>query len=150
MGFPDQAKESANQALSLSKSAKDKDGENYASYFVYAMEPRYEAPQYYDAGPAQAAAADSGAGAVAEYSGPTADQLRPKIQELALSLLGVDEIHADSPLMDAGLDSLSMVQFRNQLQQSFSGVSMPASLIFDNPSVSAVSDYIATELKDAA
>merc|ERR1712039_798662 len=98
--------------------------------------------------------ADSGSpdAAVVEkgpYSGPTADTLRPKIQEIALSLLGSDEVDADAPLMDSGLDSLSMVQFRNTLQQQFQGVSMPASLIFDHPNVTSVTDYIADALKDA-
>jgi len=44
---------------------------------------------------------------------------------------------------------LSMVQFRNTLQQQFPGVPMPASLIFDHPSVRAVSENIAEELMAA-
>jgi len=51
--------------------------------------------------------------------------------------------------MDSGLDSLSMVQFRNTLQQQFPGIPMPASLIFDYPCVRAVAENIVEELRAA-
>merc|ERR1712186_299965 len=81
------------------------------------------------------------------YAGPGAEELRPKVLELAVQCTGEGELPADSPLMEAGLDSLAMVQFRNTLMGTFPGVSMPASLIFDQPSVAAISVYIADELK---
>lgn len=105
-----------------------------------------------DAGPATKVAAAGpsiGDGELGPYKGPTVDTLVPKIQELALQLVNDEELTQDTPLMDAGLDSLSMVQFRNTLQQQFPGVPMPASLIFDNPSVRAVSLNIVEELKAA-
>lgn len=70
-----------------------------------------------------------------------------KINEMALELLQTDAFDNDQPLMDAGLDSLSLVQFRNSLQQTFPGVPMPASLLFDNPSVRAVSENVHAELR---
>merc|ERR1712232_1491004 len=103
----------------------------------------YDTPSL-DAG--AGAASSQAESALGPYSGPTVDSLAPKIQELATALV-TDDLELDSPLMEAGLDSLSMVQFRNTLQQQFPGVPMPASLIFDNPSVRAVSVNIVEELK---
>jgi len=88
-------------------------------------------------------------GVLGPYSGPSAESLIPKINEIAMALMTSDEIHQDTPLMDSGLDSLSMVQFRNTLQSSFPGVPMPASLLFDHPSVRAVAENIVEELKAA-
>merc|ERR1719499_2363 len=82
------------------------------------------------------------------YTGPTAEELRPRILDLAQSVIGEGELLADSPLMEAGLDSLAMVQFRNTLLGTFQGVAMPASLVFDHPSVSAIASYIAGGMKD--
>jgi len=150
----DPAIKMATQALEQSRKIQDAHAEAYAVEVLNAVYST-QAPAETSAGPAIADAPgeaspvkDDGPKEVLPYAGPTADDLRPKIQELALSLLGSDEVEADAPLMDSGLDSLSMVQFRNTLQQQFQGVSMPASLIFDHPNVTAVCDYIAGELKD--
>merc|ERR1712138_372100 len=48
-----------------------------------------------------------------------------------------DEVHMDSALMDAGIDSLAAVSFTNALASEFD-LRMPASLIFDYPSINAV------------
>merc|ERR1719265_206565 len=42
-----------------------------------------------------------------------------------------EDIVLDTPLMDAGLDSLASVAFRNELSKA-AGVTLPASMIFDN------------------
>ena len=42
------------------------------------------------------------------------------------------EVDADTPLMDAGLDSLAMTEVRNRLQLVVGdGVDLPATLLFD-------------------
>jgi len=51
------------------------------------------------------------------------------------------EIHMDTPLMDAGMDSLSSVAFRNSLNQVV-GLALPAALMFDYPSQRAITDHI--------
>ena len=46
------------------------------------------------------------------------------------------------PLMEAGLDSLGAVELRNQLATAFPSIELPATLIFDHPSVAAISQFI--------
>ena len=48
------------------------------------------------------------------------------------------------PLSEAGVDSLLAVELRNSLQASF-GVTLPATLIFDYPTVEALSGHLAEE-----
>jgi len=143
----------ANAGLELAKKCVDARAEAYAVVvlnYVYTIVRPSEGMMMMEdtSGGGGGAEASAAAAELAPYAGPTADSLRPQLQEMALNLLGSDEVAADAPLMDSGLDSLSMVQFRNTLQQTFQGVPMPASLVFDHPSVSAIADYIAGELKD--
>jgi len=62
-------------------------------------------------------------------------------ETLAASMGTDDDVHMDTPLMEAGMDSLSMVAFRNSLQRE-SGISMPASVMFDYPSMSGLVDHL--------
>lgn len=66
------------------------------------------------------------------------DLIRNQILELARdTVLSEDAIALDQPLMDLGMDSLTSVSFRNELQSKFK-VELPVSLIFDSPSVNAL------------
>lgn len=154
-GKKDEAKKFAYKSLDIAQKIKDQQGEHAASQLIEHLEGKggkqqddYAEDTRGSAG-GEAAASEAAGPVGGPYKGPSVDSLIPKINELAMSLVSVDELHQDSPLMDAGLDSLSMVQFRNTLQQQFPGVPMPASLIFDNPSVRAVSANIVEELKAA-
>jgi len=154
-GKKDEAKKIAYKALDLAQKIKDQQTEASARQLIEHLEGKSgkkEESFAEDVGTPSGPDGDAASQAApvgGPYSGPTVDALIPKINELAMGLVSVDELDQDSPLMDAGLDSLSMVQFRNTLQQQFPGVPMPASLIFDNPSVRAVSANIVEELKAA-
>eukprot|EP00921_Rhytidocystis_pertsovi_P013592 GHVQ01021995.1.p1 GENE.GHVQ01021995.1~~GHVQ01021995.1.p1 ORF type:complete len:1059 (-),score=121.90 GHVQ01021995.1:218-2953(-) len=50
-------------------------------------------------------------------------------------------ISPDAPLLDLGMDSLSAVQFRQELQIQI-GVNIPATAIYDMPTLSAVIKYV--------
>merc|ERR1711933_67438 len=144
------------EALELAREIKDTDAETYAIEMLSILYKEQEAL----AAPVAAItnyAADEGGGGEATgtsmtsakgpYSGPGPSELRPKVMDLALQSLGDEDVSADTPLMEAGLDSLAMVAFRSTLMGTFPGVPMPASLIFDHPSVDSISIYVAEELK---
>ena len=51
-------------------------------------------------------------------------------------------VQPDQPLMEAGLDSLGAVELRTSLGAKF-GVELPATLVFDYPSIAALTGYLA-------
>ena len=80
----------------------------------------------------------------------------PASQELVLgqvqaALQGVlgGSIGVEEPLMSAGLDSLGSVEFANVLSRQF-GMQMPGTLVFDYPTVNAISAYLFDKLAAAA
>jgi len=99
-----------------------------------------------DDGGAVASAAAGGGAMVAKYAGPTAEEIVDTVKSSALDLIGQDEIESDTPLMDAGLDSLASVEFQSILQKQFAGVTLPSTLMFDMPSVKMVSDFLYQEM----
>lgn len=80
--------------------------------------------------------------------GPKVDPVlvKLKIASVATSLLGTESLSSDTPLMDAGLDSLSMVEFRNELVKEFQGVNLPGALLFDHPTIAALVDFVTEQL----
>jgi tetratricopeptide (TPR) repeat protein len=69
-------------------------------------------------------------------------QVQSLIMTALQTMVGTDEdVPLDAPLMDSGLDSLSSVQFRNDLQQQ-TGLNLPASIMFDYPTTHALSERL--------
>lgn len=69
------------------------------------------------------------------------------VKETLDQSLGTDEaVDLDTPLMEAGLDSLSMVAFRNALQKE-SGIPMPASVMFDYPTMAGLISHVVESSK---
>ncbi|MGE0158272.1 MAG: SDR family NAD(P)-dependent oxidoreductase [Gemmatimonadales bacterium] len=78
--------------------------------------------------------------------------LREHLVGHALRVLGVDaatRVDPRVPLKDIGLDSLMAVELRNALARSF-GRALPATLLFDYPTIDALGDYLGRELGLAA
>ena len=75
---------------------------------------------------------------------PTQEDLTPVVQEVVGGVLGLTPA-ADAPLMAAGLDSLGMMEVRNALQTRL-GLHLPSTLLFDHPSVGAISAFISHKL----
>merc|ERR1712217_288099 len=85
--------------------------------------------------------------AVAVYTGPAAADIADTVKGAALDLIGSDELESDTPLMDAGLDSLAAVEFGGILSKQFQGVQMPGTLMFDFPNVKSIADFMHTEMQ---
>ena len=62
------------------------------------------------------------------------------MMEAVQSVLGAP-VADDTPLMDAGLDSLGAVEFKNAVE-SLVGVELPVTVAFDYPCVAALCGYI--------
>jgi acyl transferase domain-containing protein/NADPH:quinone reductase-like Zn-dependent oxidoreductase/SAM-dependent methyltransferase/acyl carrier protein len=103
-------------------------------------------------GPATAVshAADSGVlTAIKEV--PRSEQrsrLADLVRERALKVLGIDAsryIDPTQPLNELGLDSLMAVELRNALGLA-AGQTLPYTLLFDHPTIDALTDYLAREV----
>merc|ERR1712066_805315 len=74
---------------------------------------------------------------------------RAKITEIASRITGAEdgEIEIDTPLMEAGLTSNSAILLRDELSQELPGISLPVTLVFDYPSIGAMTDLITSQGK---
>ena len=89
----------------------------------------------------QAAAARSGDAAAAAAAEAFKQQVATEVAATARSILGAD-VGSDEPLMAAGLDSLSSVEFRNSLEAKL-GLQLPSTLVFDYPTITAIAVFVA-------
>src|SRR5690606_15366810 len=65
-----------------------------------------------------------------------------EIRETVTGMLGLGTLaDPDAPLRDLGLDSLSAIELRNALTVA-AGVSLPATLAFDHPTISAIARFV--------
>jgi acyl carrier protein len=70
--------------------------------------------------------------------------LASQVAATVRGLLGAD-VGADEPLMEAGLDSLGAVELKNALERTV-GAELPATVMFDYPSVGALVGYLQSQL----
>lgn len=81
----------------------------------------------------------------AVYTGPSKDEIEEAVKSIALELVGDEAIDNDTPLMDAGLDSLAAVELQGMLAKEFRGIQLPSTMMFDFPSVSSMADMVYAE-----
>ena len=76
---------------------------------------------------------------------PPAEDRSSSVQAVVMStvvrLLGSDSIGEDEPLMAAGLDSLGATELVQSLQTAFD-ISLPAPVVYDYPTVAALSGFV--------
>mmetsp|Transcript_65918 Transcript_65918/g.204032 ORF Transcript_65918/g.204032 Transcript_65918/m.204032 type:complete len:828 (-) Transcript_65918:89-2572(-) len=79
------------------------------------------------------------------------NMLKGQILEVTKGLIGYDEeIEFDAPLMESGLTSNTAVLLRDSLTQQLPGVNLPVTLVFDYPSIQAMSELIMENAAKAA
>jgi acyl transferase domain-containing protein len=66
----------------------------------------------------------------------------------ALGHTGAESIDPDRPMQEMGLTSLSAIDLRNRLN-SDTGLTFPATVAFDHPTVAALAEHVLTKLPDA-
>jgi len=67
----------------------------------------------------------------------------------SLSGVGEDELNADVPVADAGVDSLGAVELRNQLSRMAGGKKLPSALVYDYPTARQIALLIMPDPSDA-
>lgn len=73
--------------------------------------------------------------------------VRSAIHSTARAVVADDDLAADVPLLESGMDSLSGVEFRNRLLMEFgSGVRIPNSAVFDYPTVATLAEFVERSL----
>ena len=63
------------------------------------------------------------------------------VRKAAEDVIEDDSLALDDNLLDAGLDSLSAIEFRSKLEQAF-GVQLPGTLVSDHPSIKCISELL--------
>jgi len=100
------------------------------AYGGYAFDPRLAAPL---------------------VAGPDPEMVRKTIQEVTKKMVGKeDDLEADLPLMDLGINSTNAVIFRNKLTGEFKDVELPTTLIFDYPTVRSLLGLVVDQTTAAA
>lgn len=74
----------------------------------------------------------------------TSDHVLAIVSQIVAKMLG-SAVGSEQPLMEAGLDSLGAIELRESLQREFR-MELPATLIFDYPSMATLSAYLLTQL----
>jgi len=79
--------------------------------------------------------------AVQGRQGPSPEALRLQVRAVVADIVGMDDLVDDTPLMQSGLTSQSAVLLRNSLSKTLPGASLPFTMMFDYPSIAALTDF---------
>mmetsp|Transcript_61166 Transcript_61166/g.109818 ORF Transcript_61166/g.109818 Transcript_61166/m.109818 type:complete len:127 (+) Transcript_61166:2-382(+) len=74
-------------------------------------------------------------------TGPKPEKVRKQVRDVVAEIVGMDDLVDETPLMQAGLTSQSAVLLRNALSKELPGASLPYTMMFDYPSISALTDF---------
>jgi acyl carrier protein len=96
------------------------------------------------------ALAQAGAGrpAARPAAGVDSVKVQTTVQDVVRSILGAD-VGPTQPLMAAGLDSLGAVELQSSLEGQL-GLQLPSTLVFDYPTVAALSEFLTGRLSQMA
>lgn len=167
-----EAQEAGKESLRLYQQCKNEKGQERAAELLKFLEPHFRPkPAAQAAGPPPPPGAPSMPGSMVNFAdqaapdqgqrvmvprpagprGPALDlanideaAVQAKLLDIAVRVSGAEdgEIEADTPLMEAGLTSNSAILLRDELQQEMPGISLPVTLVFDYPSISAMMELV--------
>ncbi|CAE7892531.1 der [Symbiodinium sp. KB8] len=156
----EEAKEVADQAMKQANALHDRQAESQTKSCLERIEKAEKKSKEVVAPPVQQmiAAAEPGQAAPAAGAAPAASAVAPeqpkgldpalatkRLMSIVKDVIAADdEITADSPLMEAGMDSLSSVQLVTEVSKEFQ-MTLSPSLVFDFPNVSAIVNHLVEE-----
>jgi len=76
-----------------------------------------------------------------QAQGPSPEELKKQVRGVVAEIVGMDDLVDDTPLMQSGLTSQSAVLLRNALSKELPGASLPFTMMFDYPSIQALTDF---------
>jgi len=153
------AKQLANGAIQLAGQINDREAEKSAKECLDRVDKAEKKSKELPAAPVQAAIAQAApeGGQAAPAQVASAAPAAPEVKSLdpvyaTKRLMNIvkdvvaadDEIAADSPLMEAGMDSLSSVQLVTEVSKEFQ-MTLSPSLVFDFPTVAAMVSHLVEE-----
>ncbi len=92
-----------------------------------------------------AAAAGAAAHAAAAKAAPSREEVAAAVAASLHAVAGAADLAPDAPLLSAGLDSLSAVELRDDLQGRL-GLALPSTLVFDYPTPAALQSFLLEHL----
>lgn len=142
---PGEALEAAETGLKLARKNGDSATEAYGNKVITLVlgEPAKDTEAQ------TSAEAEAEEDAVEEWQGLDPEMVRERVRDEVMQTVGIEDIVDDVPLMDTGMDSLSSVEFRNSLAREFQ-MNLSSTLVFDFPSVKALTDHLTEQSKTAA
>merc|ERR1711988_973944 len=153
------AKQLANGAIQLAGQINDREAEKSAKECLDRVDKAEKKSKELPAAPVQAAIAQaapeagqaapaqvaSAAPAVAEVKSLDPVLATKRLMNIVKDVVAADDdIAADSPLMEAGMDSLSSVQLVTEVSKEFQ-MTLSPSLVFDFPTVAAMVSHLVEE-----
>mmetsp|Transcript_47362 Transcript_47362/g.133640 ORF Transcript_47362/g.133640 Transcript_47362/m.133640 type:complete len:849 (-) Transcript_47362:62-2608(-) len=139
LGEREQAITIANQAMAIFQDVGDSKGTSLVEELIQMLAPK-QMQMFQDVIDEGAVAAVSAA-VVPVKKGLNPADVKIKLRDMVRELIATDTVEIDTPLMDSGVDSLSSVQFRNDVAKEFQ-TNLPASLIFDYPNLGSLTEYL--------
>lgn len=98
---------------------------------------------------ASAAQRQSHGSAAAATAAPSLDDMLAAVAAAVQTVAGAADLAPDMPLLAAGLDSLSAVELRDELQRSL-GLRLPGTLVFDYPTPASLAAFLQQQAAKAA